>query len=239
MVDVETRTNAMPSRSALYVVLGTCIILTGGLFVLARQSGWTRGWVYVGLLISQVLVSLACVALWNPVVIWRRAVVNREKLRGTKIWDLLWSVLTTFVLVSVYVVFTGDLSAPAGGLGPPGLVWLIGATVFVSGWILVTWSMVANPFFEKTVRIQREQGHRVIDSGTYAYVRHPGYVGFSAICLSTPVLLGSLPTALPIAVMALLLVIRTLLEDRMLQAELPGYAEYATKVRFRLIPRVW
>lgn len=99
--------------------------------------------------------------------------------------------------------------------------------------------MIANPFFEKTVRIQREHGHRVIDSGTYAYVRHPGYVGFNAMCLSTPVLLGSVWTALPIAIMVLLIVIRTVLEDRMLHAELPGYAEYATKVRFRLIPRVW
>ena len=235
MTDVETRTNATPSRSAPYVVLGICVILTGGLFVLARQSGWTRGWVYMGLLISQALVNLVCVALWNPVVLWRRARIRR----GTKIWDLLWTVLTFLGVVAVYVVFTGDLSAPAGWLGPPGLVWLIGATIFVSGWILVTWSMIANPFFEKTVRIQREHGHRVIDSGTYAYVRHPGYVGFSGMCLSTPVLLGSVPTALPIAVLELLLVIRTWLEDRMLHAELPGYAEYATKVRFRLIPRVW
>jgi protein-S-isoprenylcysteine O-methyltransferase Ste14 len=156
-----------------------------------------------------------------------------------KIWDILWSVLTVLGAVAVYVVFTGDLGTPAGWLGPPGLVWLIGATIFVSGWILVTWSMIANPFFEKTVRIQREHGHRVIDSGTYAYVRHPGYVGFNAMCLSTPVPLGSVWTALPIAIMVLLIVIRTVLEDRMLHAELPGYAEYATKVRFRLIPRVW
>ena len=178
---------------------------------------------------------MVCVALWNPVVFWRRVRIHR----GTKIWDILGIVLASLVMVAVYVVFTGDLSTPAGWLGPLGLVWLIGATIFVSGWILVTWSMIANPFFEKTVRIQREHGHRVIDSGTYAYVRHPGYVGFSAICLSTPVLLGSVWTAIPIAVLELLIVIRTLLEDRMLQAELPGYAEYATKVRFRLIPCVW
>ena len=235
MTNVETRTNATPSRSALYVVTGICVILTWGLFVLARQSGWTRGWVYMGLLISQVLVNMVCVALWNPVVLRRRVGIRR----GTKIWDILWAVLTFFGAVAVYVVFTGDLSTPAWWLGPPGFVWLIGATIFVSGWILFTWSMIANPFFEKTVRIQREHGHRVIDSGTYAYVRHPGYVGFSAMCLSTPVLLGSVWTAIPIAVLELLIVIRTLLEDRMLQAELPGYAEYATKVRFRLIPRVW
>ena len=110
MTDVETRTNATPSRSALYVVLGICVILTGGLFVLARQSGWTRGWVYMGLLISQALVNLVCVALWNPVVIRRRARIHR----GTKTWDILWTVLTLLGAVAVYVVFTGDLSTPAG-----------------------------------------------------------------------------------------------------------------------------
>ena len=235
--DVEARSNSTPSRSARLAVLGICVVLTGVLFVLARQLDWTRGWIYVGLLTSQALVNLVCVALWNPVVLRRRG--SFAALRGVKIWDILWSVLTVLGAVAVYVVFAGDLGTPAGGVGPPGLVWLIGATIFVSGWILFTWSMIANPFFEKTVRIQREHGHRVIDSGTYAYVRHPGYVGFSAMCLSTPVLLWSVPTALPIAVLELLLVIRTLLEDRMLQAELPGYAEYATKVRFRLIPRVW
>ena len=235
MADVETRNNSTPSRSARLAVLGICVVLTGVLFVLARQLDWTRGWLYVGLFTSQLLVNLVCVELWNPVVTRRRMRIHR----GTKTWDILWSVLIFLVVVAVYVVFTGDLGTPAGWLGPPGLVWLIRATIFVSGWILVTWSMIANPFFEKTVRIQTEHGHRVIDSGTYVYVRHPGYVGFSAMCLSTPVLLGSVGTALPIAIVVLLIVIRTVLEDRMLQAELPGYAEYATNIRFRLIPRVW
>ncbi len=239
MFDIKTRGQTIPPTSALYVVTGICVILTAGLFALARQSGWTRGELYGGLFISQVLVHVVCVALWNPVVLRRRTVVNRERLRGTKIWDHLWGASTILCVYAVYVVLTGDFNTPARRLGLPGLVWLLGSTFFVSGWILVSWSMIANPFFEKTVRIQRELGHRVVDSGTYAFVRHPGYVGASAIILSTPVLFGSVWTALPIGVMELLLVIRTLLEDRMLHAELPGYAEYATKVRFRLIPYVW
>ncbi len=99
--------------------------------------------------------------------------------------------------------------------------------------------MVANPFFEKTVRIQTEHGHRVIDRGPYAYIRHPGYVGLSTALLLTPGLLASAATVLPIFVAIALLVIRTALEHRTLQAELPGYSEYASRVRYRLIPYVW
>jgi protein-S-isoprenylcysteine O-methyltransferase Ste14 len=83
--------------------------------------------------------------------------------------------------------------------------------------------MIVNPFFEKTVRIQTEHEHRVIDTGPYAYVRHPGYVGFLAWILSTPLLLASVWSFLPALLAAASLVIRTVFEDRMLQAELDGY----------------
>jgi protein-S-isoprenylcysteine O-methyltransferase Ste14 len=111
--------------------------------------------------------------------------------------------------------------------------------IFVPGWALAIWSMVVNPFFEKTVRIQTDHGHRVIDTGPYAYVRHPGYVGFVGWILSTPLLLASAWAFVPALLAVVGLVIRTALEDRTLHAELPGYAEYAARVRFRLIPGVW
>jgi protein-S-isoprenylcysteine O-methyltransferase Ste14 len=104
---------------------------------------------------------------------------------------------------------------------------------------MFTWSMVVNPFFEKTVRIQTDRGHRVIDTGPYAYLRHPGYVGFMGWILSTPLLLAS-AWAFVAALLAVVgIVIRTALEDRTLHAELPGYPEYAARVRFCLIPGVW
>ena len=113
MVDVTVT----PSRSALYVVLGIGVTLTGGLFVLARQSGWTRGWIYMGRFISQRLVILVCAALWNPVVLWRRIRIHR----GAKTWDILWTVLALLSVVAVFVVFTGALNTPAEWLGPQGL----------------------------------------------------------------------------------------------------------------------
>ena len=99
--------------------------------------------------------------------------------------------------------------------------------------------MVVNPFFKKTVRIQTENEHRVIDTGPYAYVRHPGDVGFVGCIISTPLLLASARAFLPALISVLLLLIRTALEDRMLRYELAGYQEYANRVRFRLIPGVW
>ena len=96
-----------------------------------------------------------------------------------------------------------------------------------------------NPFLEKTVRIETDHGHRVIDTGPYAYVRHPFYVGFVCWMLSTPLLLGS-TWAFILAVLTVVgIVIRTALEDRTLHRDLPGYADYAARIRFRLIPRVW
>ena len=100
-------------------------------------------------------------------------------------------------------------------------------------------SMVENPYFEKTVRIQADRGHRVIDTGPYAYVRHPGYLGFEGWILATPLLLASAWAFAPTLLATLGILIRTALEDRTLHAELPGYSEYAARIRFRLIPGVW
>jgi protein-S-isoprenylcysteine O-methyltransferase Ste14 len=85
--------------------------------------------------------------------------------------------------------------------------------------------MVVDPFFEKTVQIQTERGHRVIDTGPYAYVRHPGYVGFSAWIIATPLSLASTWALVPTVLAIAGIVIRTALEDRTLRKELPGYRE--------------
>ena len=95
------------------------------------------------------------------------------------------------------------------------------------------------PVFEPGVRIQTERGHHVVDTGPYAIIRHPGYF---AACLLFPgiaLALGSWWALVPAGFAVLLIVIRTAWEDRTLHAELAGYAAYAKRVRFRLIPGVW
>jgi protein-S-isoprenylcysteine O-methyltransferase Ste14 len=105
--------------------------------------------------------------------------------------------------------------------------------------VIVTWAQAANKFFEPTVRIQADRGQQVIDSGPYAIVRHPGYVGGMLFSLGIALALGSLWALIPAFLASLVLVLRTKWEDQTLQAKLSGYKEYAQRVRYRLIPGVW
>jgi protein-S-isoprenylcysteine O-methyltransferase Ste14 len=111
--------------------------------------------------------------------------------------------------------------------------------LMIAGIAGVTWAESANKFFEPTVRIQTDRGHTVIDFGPYAIIRHPGYVSGFLVFVGMSLSLGSIWALIPAVMACLLLVVRTILEDRTLRTELPGYEEYAQRVRFRLIPGVW
>jgi protein-S-isoprenylcysteine O-methyltransferase Ste14 len=111
--------------------------------------------------------------------------------------------------------------------------------VFAAGLALFIWAMHVNRFFSSVVRIQQERGHQTVTAGPYRWVRHPGYAGaIPAIVASGMALCSWLATALGTLGVPLLLW-RAILEDRTLRAELPGYAEYAQQVRWRLLPGVW
>jgi len=236
MPDVEKRTDSQTTIPKVIVgltVAAMVVVFAGFVFVNALRLGWTLGWIYVGIVVATLTINMACLLRWNPELIRRRMRISKF----TKTWDKVWAVLFAFAIIAIYVAAV--MEAQDRVSSAPGAAWLLGLTIFVPGWALAIWSMVVNPFFEKTVRIQTDHGHRVIDTGPYAYMRHPGYVGFAGWMLSTPLLLASNWAFVPTLISVVLLVIRTALEDRTLHAELPGYAEYASRVRFRLIPGVW
>jgi protein-S-isoprenylcysteine O-methyltransferase Ste14 len=235
MPDVEKQTNSQTTMPKVIGGLAVAAMFVGAglVFVLARRLGWTLGWIYVGMVVATLTINLACLLRWNPELIRRRMRVSKF----TKTWDKVWAVLFGLAMIAIYVAAV--MEARDRVSSAPGAAWLLGLAIFVPGWALAIWSMVVNPFFEKTVRIQTDHGHRVIDTGPYAYMRHPGYVGFSGWMLSTPFLLVSTWAFVPALITVVLLVIRTALEDRTLLEELPGYDEYASRVRFRLIPGVW
>jgi protein-S-isoprenylcysteine O-methyltransferase Ste14 len=235
MPDTEKRSDSQTTKAKVIVGLtvAAIVFVAGFVFVNAPRLGWALGWIYVGLVFAAVTINLACLLRWNPELIRRRMRVSKF----TKTWDKMWAFLFGLAVIAIYIVAV--IEARDRVSSAPGPAWLLGFAIFVPGWALAIWSMVVNPFFEKTVRIQTDHGHRVIDTGPYAYMRHPGYVGFAGWMLSTPLLLASSWAFIPALISVVLLVIRTALEDRTLHAELPGYAEYASRVRFRLIPGVW
>jgi protein-S-isoprenylcysteine O-methyltransferase Ste14 len=125
-------------------------------------------------------------------------------------------------------------TADFGTLGQIG-----GALLLVMSGAISGWAMISNAYFSTAVRIQSERGHTVCRRGPYAYIRHPGYLGFILQSLAVPTMLGSAWALVPGSVAALLMVLRTFLEDRTLRAELAGYPDYAAQVRYRLVPGIW
>jgi len=158
---------------------------------------------------------------------------------NAKVWDR--------SLLRVYTLFTLSLFV-AAGLDVGRFHWsdtvpLWGQVAALLGFVLSfafnIWAMAVNDFYSRVVRIQRDRGQYVVTDGPYRFVRHPSYIGtiFSWTCAALA--LGSGLALAPVALIAVTLTVRTALEDKTLQEELPGYVEYAQRVRYRLLPGVW
>jgi protein-S-isoprenylcysteine O-methyltransferase Ste14 len=127
------------------------------------------------------------------------------------------------------------------GWSPAFPLWLniIGFILIAVGYAFGVWAFIENRFFSSVVRIQTERGHVVCDTGPYRIVRHPGYAGNILPLLGIVLALGSVWTVIPAVVALVIAIVRTALEDRTLQEELPGYREYAHRVRYRLFPGIY
>ena len=219
---------------AILALTGLIGAIGAVLFLSAGRLDWIAAWFYLAIVTANFAINYVYVSKHNPELIEHRMRFQK----GTKWWDTLWLGLFVPLFIAVHVVAGLDIGR-FGGSTMSLFWWPIGLLAFSFGAVLLIWAMVVNPFFEKTVRIQSERGHRVIDTGPYRYVRHPGYVGFFGWILSAPLLLGSWWAFIPAILTVVAFFIRTALEDRTLREELPGYVEYAGRVRYRLIPNVW
>ena len=171
----------------------------------------------------------------NPDVVAAR--VNRHD--GTKRWDLLLGlvfILPTMLAMPIVAALDDGRyhwsHLPWWGVG-------LGYALLITGFVGVTWAESVNKFFEPSVRIQTDRGHRVIDGGPYAVVRHPGYVSGFFVFYRDATLPRFFVGIDPRHPVVPALVVRTIWEDQTLRAELAGYDEYAQRVRYRLIPGVW
>ena len=210
------------------------VMLAALLFLAAGTLNWIAGW-------AMVIVMAGWVTATAIVVIPRCPELLAERVgpkKGAKTWDSALLSLYGLAMMIMWIVAGLDFrNSGAGGIGPAAQV--IAMLIVIGSYALVVWATGVNAFFSQVVRIQTERGHTVISSGPYRYVRHPAYVGMILVVLGAPIMLSSWWALVPGVISALLVIARTKLEDQTLQTELPGYADYARRVRYRLVPGLW
>lgn len=227
--DVKRKVTAW-IRGASFGMLGYAAIV---LLSVGRWD-WLWGWVYLGLMAAALAAHVVVLVPLNPALLAERSAGLRQP--GVKPWDLPIVIAASLFWVATMVV--GGLDARWGwSRDIPLGVHLSGVLLFSLSWVIFLWAMAANAFFSEGVRLQ--PGHQVAAGGPYRVVRHPGYAGACLGLIATPLLLGSWPAFVPALLATAAYALRTALEDRTLQIELAGYQEYATRVRYRLMPGLW
>jgi protein-S-isoprenylcysteine O-methyltransferase Ste14 len=220
---------------ARFAQVAIVFIVQGGLlFLAAGNLSWIWAWIFLGIYLISVIINSLFLMRTSP-----ETVAERGQAKLTKDWDKVVSSLWALFQFLIIPLVAG-LDARFGWTSGLGNGWHIaGALVFAAGLSLFGWAMITNAFFSTAVRIQTERGQTVCRSGPYRFLRHPGYLGAILQSIGIPILLGSLWAMIPGIVAAALMVIRTSLEDRTLQAELPGYPDFVQEVPYRLVPRLW
>jgi protein-S-isoprenylcysteine O-methyltransferase Ste14 len=233
--DQETLQTASPRQWVRLVVAYLFIPLV--LLICGGDFGWWQAWVYSLLIVSAGVGGRIWAERRHPGMLAERQDV--EKMQSAKAWDKVLAPLMA-LSVSFPLVIVAGLDH-RHGWSPVFPLWLIvpGFILVALGYAFATWALATNRFFSSTVRIQTERGHVVCDSGPYRIVRHPGYAGNIPPLLGIVLALGSVWTLVPAAVALVIAVIRTALEDQTLQEELPGYQDYAWRVRYRLVPGIY
>lgn len=216
--------------SVLVVLLVQAVIL----FAAAGTITWLRAWMYIGLNVILLMVNFVILHSVNPEVINQRGRIKP----GTKRFDKIFSVTYSVVFFIMFIVAGFDAVRFQWSVMSASLA-VLGVAVLVLAQFLFLWAMTVNVHFEPTVRIQKEKDHQVVTTGPYQYVRHPGYIAMIFMYGVTPLILGSWWAFVPAIFCAVLLVIRTALEDTTLRRELPGYTAYAEITQYRLVPGVW
>lgn len=225
----------IPIRTIVQLVLVIGVLPMAALLISWRWNWW-EAWAYALLASVGFIVSRWLAVRHSPDLLEERA--RSLEHTDVKPWDRTLAPLT--VLSGVLIPIVAGLSARFGWSTAFGLpARLLALAAMVAGYAFVTWALVENRFFSGVVRIQTERGHQVVSTGPYAWLRHPGYAGALLANLATPILLSAPWAYLACAVASGAVVVRTALEDRTLQEELPGYRDYAGKVRYRLLPGVW
>jgi protein-S-isoprenylcysteine O-methyltransferase Ste14 len=206
------------------------VVIGALLFIPAGSFRFWQGWVYILTTFVPGVLAFAYFYKHDPQLIERR-MQFREKVREQR-----------RIMVFVYIIWLIAFVLPGldhrfGWSHQPLGITIFSQAVVLGGFVMTLWVTKVNRFAARTIQV--EPGQEVISSGPYCIIRHPMYAGICAMCLFTPLALGSYITWPAFILLIPLIVLRLLNEEKVLRQELPGYAEYCLHTRFRLVPFLW
>ena len=221
------------SQNKLLKLLAYLLLCTAILLISAGRIDWPMAWIYLGLYLTILLIMVLVLRYQKRSEIpgWGKSLAGGL--------DLVWS--NIYNLSNPITLFVAGFDIGRLGLSPPISLWVrfIMLAILIAAFGLVTWAMGNNIFYSNNDITQIDPGQYVISTGPYGFLRHPGNAGMIILSLALPVSFGSLWALIPGGFMVLTFVIRTALEDRILQEDLDGYRDYSHRVRYRLIPGIW
>jgi len=235
---IEQSQSAKPTpgqwiKRFIQIILGI-FVLDAFLFLIAGRWDWTGAWIFSFLYLVFVLVFVVWTMRNDPGLMEERS----RRAENVKPWDKV--ILTIYTIMLVGMLFVAALDAGRFRWSEMPLIWqALGVIALIPQGLLLFWVTATNSYLSRYARIQKDRSQQVVTTGPYKYVRHPMYAAVIPFIICVALVLGSWWALVPGGVIGVLFIIRTTLEDQMLQDELPGYKEYAQRVRYRLIPGIW
>ena len=220
------------------LILQTLLYIAGMgalLFISAGTLHWPAAWVFLAAMAVLGLGSGVWLAKTDPALLAERMrpMMQHEQPAADKKFMLV------FGLVALIWFIVIGLDARYHASNVPMALQALGLAMLVASTGYIMWVMRENSFAAPVVKVQTGRGHRVIDTGPYAHVRHPMYSGTVLFFFGMPLLLGSWWGVVMAPLFVGLFAIRAGIEERALLAGLPGYADYTARVRYRLVPGIW
>jgi protein-S-isoprenylcysteine O-methyltransferase Ste14 len=234
LINGRSRELVDAKRSVVMSAVAGPLFIIAIVFITAGTFNYWQGLLYTALTMAVLVVSFLSIRK-------NKELIN-ERIKpgeGTKSWDKIYWRISSVLFFVTLILACLDGGRFNWSPALPFAVYIIAIGLYLLGNFFVIWAITTNSFFSSVVRIQKDRGQTVCQEGPYKYVRHPGYLGGLLYTLVTPLLLGSLWAMIPVVMNIILMIIRTSLEDKTLEAELSGYRDYKEKVKFRILPHVW
>ena len=207
------------------------IVLVGALIFLPAWSlSFFNGWLFMGILFIPMFLAGIVMMCKNPDLLRRRLEAKeKQKEQGIVIK------LSGLMFVAGFVLAGLDFRFQWWQL--PSVCSYVAVAVFLASYVMWAVVLKQNAYLSRTIKV--EEGQTVVDKGLYGVIRHPMYTATIFLFLSMPLVLGSMVAFFVFLLYPILIVVRIIYEEKVLEKELNGYVEYKKKVKYRLIPFIW